>query len=61
MKISEQWLRDWVNPDIDTQQLAEQLTMAGLEVEEISSASPGFSGVVVARVDAVENTLMQTD
>jgi phenylalanyl-tRNA synthetase beta chain len=54
MKISEQWLRDWVNPDINTQQLAEQLTMAGLEVEKISSASPGFSGVVVARVDAVE-------
>lgn len=54
MKISEQWLREWVNPDIDTQQLAEQLTMAGLEVEEIVSASPGFSGVVTARVDAVE-------
>ncbi|MEE8233619.1 MAG: phenylalanine--tRNA ligase subunit beta, partial [Gammaproteobacteria bacterium] len=55
MKISEQWLREWVNPDIDTQQLAEQLTMAGLEVEELTSASPGFSGVVTARVDAVEN------
>ena len=54
MKISEQWLRDWVNPDIDTQQLTEQLTMAGLEVEDITSASPGFSGVVVARVDVVE-------
>ena len=54
MKISEQWLREWVNPDIDTQQLAEQLTMAGLAVEEIVSASPGFSGVVTARVDAVE-------
>ena len=54
MKISEQWLREWVNPDIDTQQLAEQLTMLGLEVEELVSASPGFSGVVTARVDAVE-------
>jgi len=54
MKISEQWLREWVNPDIDIQQLAEQLTMAGLEVEELTSASPGFSGVVTARVDAVE-------
>ncbi|NOY67113.1 MAG: phenylalanine--tRNA ligase subunit beta, partial [Gammaproteobacteria bacterium] len=50
MKISESWLREWVNPDIETEQLAEQLTMAGLEVDGIESAAPEFSKVVVAEV-----------
>ena len=54
MNISEQWLREWVNVDCDIQQLTEQLTMAGLEVEGFESASPGFSGVVIARVETVE-------
>jgi len=50
MKISESWLRDWVNPDISTTELAEQLTMAGLEVDGIESAAPEFSKVLVAEV-----------
>ena len=54
MHISEQWLREWVDVDCDTQQLSEQLTMAGLEVEGYESASPGFSGVVTAKVETVE-------
>ena len=33
MKFSEQWLREWVNPQIDTQELMDQITMAGLEVD----------------------------
>lgn len=37
MKLSEVWLREWVNPAINTEQLAEQLTLAGLEVEQISA------------------------
>ena len=35
MKISEQWLREWVNPGVSTENLAEKLTMAGLEVDGI--------------------------
>ena len=31
MKFSEQWLREWVSPELNTQQLADQVTMAGLE------------------------------
>ena len=54
MHISEQWLREWIDVDCDTQQLSEQLTMAGLEVEGYESASPGFSGVVTAKVETVE-------
>jgi len=50
MKISESWLREWVNPDISTTTLAAQLTMAGLEVDAVESAAPEFSKVVVAEV-----------
>jgi phenylalanyl-tRNA synthetase beta chain len=50
MRVSENWLREWVNPAVDTQQLADTLTMAGLEVDSIEPAAPVFSGVVVAKV-----------
>jgi len=39
MKFSEQWLREWVNPDISTDELSEQLTMAGLEVEAVQDCA----------------------
>ena len=54
MKFSEAWLREWVSPDLSTEQLAEQLTMAGLEVDSIEPAAADFSGVVVAEVLSVE-------
>lgn len=50
MKVCESWLREWVNPAITTTQLAELLTMAGLEVDSISPVAGDFSGVIVARV-----------
>ena len=52
MKFSESWLREWVDPPVDTGALAEQLTRAGFEVDGVGSASAsgGFSGVVVAEV-----------
>ena len=42
MRVSENWLREWVNPAVDTQQLADTLTMAGLEVDSIEPAAPVF-------------------
>jgi phenylalanyl-tRNA synthetase beta chain len=54
MKFSEHWLRTLVDPPIDSAELAHRLTMAGLEVEERTSAAPAFSGVVVARVLKVD-------
>ena len=54
MKISEQWLREWVNPSIDTQALADQITMAGLEVDSIEAAAGEFNNVVVAQVKDIE-------
>ncbi|MDX2346294.1 MAG: phenylalanine--tRNA ligase subunit beta [Legionella sp.] len=50
MKVSESWLSEWVNTPLKTQALAEKLTMAGLEVDEISPASGAFTGVFVAHV-----------
>lgn len=50
MRLSEAWLREWVNPELDTQQLADQLSMAGLEVAGVQPVAPPFSGVVVAEV-----------
>jgi len=54
MRFSESWLREWVNPAVDTRTLADQLTMAGLEVDAVEPAAPEFSGVLVGRVQAVE-------
>ncbi|WJW76733.1 phenylalanine--tRNA ligase subunit beta [Thiohalobacter sp. IOR34] len=54
MKFSEHWLREWVNPPVSTEQLAEQLTMAGLEVDSIEPAAPAFEKVVVGEVLEVQ-------
>lgn len=53
MKFSEQWLREWVNPPVDTEALGDQLTFMGLEVDEIVSAAPEFVDVVVARIVSI--------
>lgn len=50
MRFSEKWLREWVNPPISTQELADQLTMAGLEVDAIEPVAAAFDGVVVGEV-----------
>ena len=54
MKISESWLREWVNPAVDSDTLAHQLTMAGLEVDDSSPIAKPFTGVVVGEVLTVE-------
>lgn len=50
MLFTEDWLRQYCNPELSTEALAETLTMAGLEVEEVTSVAPAFTGVVVAKV-----------
>jgi len=54
MKVSESWLREWVNPEWDTNALAEELSLAGLEVDGIEPVAPAFTHVVVAKVISVE-------
>ena len=50
MQFPESWLREFCNPPISTNELAELLTMSGLEVEEQRPVAPPFSGVVVAQI-----------
>jgi len=54
MQFSEQWLRTFVDPQLDSAGLGHLLTMAGLEVEEAEPAAPAFRGVVVARIVEAE-------
>ena len=54
MQFPESWLREFCNPPITSDALADLLTMAGMEVEESKPAAPPFTGVVVGHVLSVE-------
>ncbi|KUJ71792.1 phenylalanine--tRNA ligase subunit beta [Thiomicrospira sp. WB1] len=53
MKVSERWLREWTNPDLTTDALAELLSLAGLEVDAVDPVAPDFEQVVVGEVVSV--------
>ena len=50
MQFSESWLRQYVNPSLDSDALSHAMTMAGLEVEERHSVAPVFTNIVVAQI-----------
>jgi phenylalanyl-tRNA synthetase beta chain len=50
MQFPESWLREFCNPPLTTQQLADTLTMGGLEVEEMRPVAPPFSKIVVGEI-----------
>ena len=52
MQFPESWLREFCDPPLSTEQLAELLTMSGMEVESLSAVAPPFSGVVVGEIVA---------
>lgn len=52
MKFSEFWLREWVNPAIDSITLAEKMTMAGLKVDSIKPVAGLLTGVIVGHIVA---------
>jgi len=54
MKFSENWLRTLVNPPLPTRELADAVTMSGVEVEHVEPAAPPFDRVVVGEVVKVE-------
>ena len=54
MQFSESWLRQYVNPSLDSDALGHAMTMAGLEVEEQHSVAPAFTKVVVAQILSAE-------
>ncbi len=50
MQFSENWLRTFVNPAITSAELSHALTMAGLEVEEMTPVAPAFSNIVIGEI-----------
>jgi len=54
MKFSEKWLREWVNPALDSASLDEQLSLAGLEIDGREAAAGDFSGVVIGEILSAE-------
>ncbi|MDR0217403.1 MAG: phenylalanine--tRNA ligase subunit beta [Enterobacteriaceae bacterium] len=50
MKFSELWLREWANPAISSEELSDQITMAGLEVDGVEKIAGQFHGVFVGEV-----------
>lgn len=65
MKLSEQWLREWVKTDVSLSSVVERLTMLGLEVDAVEAVAPTLEGVLVGEVLKVErhpksDTLVKT-
>ena len=54
MQFSESWLRQYVNPALDSDALGHAMTMAGLEVEEQHSVAPAFTKIVIAQILSAE-------
>jgi phenylalanyl-tRNA synthetase beta chain len=54
MQFPESWLREFCNPPLNSQQLADLLTMSGMEVEELRPVAPPFANIVVAEIVEAE-------
>lgn len=54
MKFSENWLRQWTNPEWNSNELAEELSLAGLEVDDVEPVAGEFTNVVVGYVESME-------
>jgi phenylalanyl-tRNA synthetase beta chain len=54
MQVSLRWLRDYIDIEMSPEELADKLTMAGLEVDSINEVTPGFSNVVVAQILSIK-------
>lgn len=52
MKFSVAWLKQWVDLDLGGEELADELTAAGLEVDTVEPVAGAFTGVVVGEIVA---------
>lgn len=59
MKFSESWLREWVNPNLKTEELVEQVTMAGLEVDGLILLRVSLAVLWLRKWLVVNSTLMR--
>lgn len=56
MQFPESWLREFCNPPLTSEQLADTLTMGGFEVEERRPVAPPFTKIVVGEIkEAVQH------
>ena len=62
MKFSELWLREWVNPAVDSEALSDQITMAGLEVDGVEPvAGAHLTAWLWVKLWSAVSTRMQTN
>ena len=56
MQISLNWLNELVDlSDLDVAQVAHELTMSGLEVEEVEEVRPKFTNIITAKIEKIDN------
>ena len=56
MQVSLNWLNELVDiKDIEVERIAHELTMSGLEVEEIEEVRPKFTNIITARIEKIDN------
>lgn len=56
MQVSLNWLNEFVDiSDIDVKQIAHELTMSGLEVEEIEEVKPKFTNIQTVKIEKIDN------
>ena len=55
MKVPISWLKDFVDIDMPLADLAHQLTMAGLEVEEIRKIEPESDKIIIGKITVPMN------
>ncbi len=56
MQVSINWLNEFVEiSDIDVKQIAHELTMSGLEVEEIEEVKPKFTNIQTVKIEKIDN------
>jgi len=55
MKVPYSWLKEYVDVDYYPEELAEKLTLQGLEVEAMEKLDPGLNDVIVGEIKSIEN------
>lgn len=56
MQVSKEWLNEFIDlSDISDEQIVHELTMSGLEVEEVEITKPKFSNIRVAKILEIDN------
>lgn len=56
MQVSYEWLNDYVNLEgITPAEIAHNLTMSGLEVEEVEEVKPKFTNIITAKIEKIDN------